>query len=324
VPPTTLGSTYAPIPASLSVSPARGRPALVPAARVDTLTPVKVATTIAETRWVLDEARREGGTVGLVPTMGYLHDGHLSLMAAARADTDLVVATIFVNPLQFAPGEDLASYPRDPDGDRAKAQQAGVDLLFSPEHDEMYPEPVLTTVAVGGLSQSMEGASRPTHFAGVATVVAKLFAIAGPCRAYFGEKDFQQLAVVRRMAADLSFPVEVVGCPIVREPDGLAMSSRNAYLTPEEREAAPVLQQALKAGAATVLAGERDPAAVTALVGEIIAAEPLAELDYVALVDPATLQPPPGELEPGTYRLLTAARLGTPRLLDNIALTVPG
>jgi len=285
---------------------------------------VKVATTIAETRWVLDEARREGGTVGLVPTMGYLHDGHLSLMAAARADTDLVVATIFVNPLQFAPGEDLASYPRDPEGDRAKAQGAGVDLLFCPEHAEMYPEPILTTVSVGGLSQAMEGASRPTHFAGVATVVAKLFAIAGPCRAYFGEKDFQQLAVVRRMAADLSFPVEVVGCPIVREPDGLALSSRNAYLTPEEREAAPVLQRALKAGAASVLAGERDPAAVTDLVGEIIAAEPLAELDYVALVDPATLEPPAGPLEPGTYRLLTAARLGTPRLLDNVALKVPG
>ena len=284
---------------------------------------MKVATTIAETRWVLDEARREGGTIGLVPTMGYLHDGHLSLMAAARADTDLVVATIFVNSLQFAPGEDLASYPRDPEGDRAKAQGAGADLLFSPEHDEMYPEPVLTTVSVGGLSQSMEGASRPTHFAGVATVVAKLFAIAGPCRAYFGEKDFQQLAVVRRMAADLSFPVEVVGCPIVREPDGLALSSRNAYLTPEEREAAPVLQRALKAGAASVLAGERDPAAVTTLVGEIIAAEPLTELDYVALVDPATLEPPAGVLEAGTYRLLTAARLGIPRLLDNIALTVP-
>lgn len=285
---------------------------------------VKVATTIEETRWVLDEVRREGGTVGLVPTMGYLHDGHLSLMAAARAETDLVVATIFVNPLQFAPGEDLASYPRDPDGDRAKAAGAGVDLLFCPDHDEMYPEPVLTTVAVGGLSQSMEGASRPTHFAGVATVVAKLFAIAGPCRAYFGEKDFQQLAVVRRMATDLSFPVEVVGCPIVREPDGLAMSSRNAYLRPEEREAAPVLQRALKAGAALVLAGERDPSTVMALVREIIAAEPLAELDYVALVDPTTLVPPARPLEPGTYRLLTAARLGIPRLLDNIALRVPG
>ena len=275
-------------------------------------------------RWALDEVRREGATVGLVPTMGYLHEGHLSLMAAARADTDFVMATIFVNPLQFAPGEDLASYPRDPDGDRAKAEAAAVDLLFSPEHDEMYPDEVLTTVSVGGISQSMEGATRPTHFAGVATVVAKLFAIAGPCRAYFGEKDFQQLAVVRKMVADLSFPVEVIGCPIVREPDGLALSSRNAYLTPDQREAAPVLQRALKAGAASVRAGERDPSAVRTLIGEIIAAEPEAELDYVALVDPATLEPPAGDLEPGTYRLLTAARFGVPRLLDNIALEVPG
>ena len=285
---------------------------------------MKVLTTIAETRRALDEARHGGGTVGLVPTMGYLHDGHLSLMAAARAETDLVVATIFVNPLQFAPGEDLDAYPRDPEGDRAKAEGAGVDLLLTPPSEEMYPEPVLTTVTVGGLSASMEGASRPTHFAGVATVVAKLFAIAGPCRAYFGEKDFQQLAVVRRLARDLSFPVEVVGCPIVREPDGLAMSSRNAYLTPEEREAAPVLQRALKAGVASVLAGERDPRVVTGLVAEIIAAEPLAELDYVALVDPATLQPPDGVLAAGhTYRLLTTARFGIPRLLDNVALPVP-
>ena len=284
---------------------------------------VKVSGSIGEVRWTLNEVRRAGGSVGLVPTMGYLHEGHLSLMAAARADTDFVVATIFVNPLQFAPGEDLVSYPRDPDGDRAKAEQAQVDLLFSPEHDEMYPDEVLTTVSVDGISQTMEGATRPTHFAGVATVVAKLFAIAGSCRAYFGEKDFQQLTVVRKMAADLSFPVEVIGCPIVREPDGLALSSRNAYLTPDQREAAPVLQRALKAGAASVRAGERDPATVCTLVGEIIAAEPEAELDYVALVDPATLEAPTADLEPGPYRLLAAARFGLPRLLDNIALDVP-
>jgi pantoate--beta-alanine ligase len=285
---------------------------------------MKVTGSIAEARWALDEVRREGGTVGLVPTMGYLHEGHLSLMAAARADTDFVMATIFVNPLQFAPGEDLESYPRDPEGDAAKAEGTGVDLLLTPEHTEMYPEEVLTTVSVAGLSASMEGASRPTHFAGVATVVAKLFAIAGPCRAYFGEKDFQQLAVVRKLATDLSFPVEVVGCPIVREPDGLALSSRNAYLTPEQREAAPVLQRALRAGVAMVQAGERDPSTVTSLVADIIEAEPLAELDYVALVDPVTLEPPSGELEPGaTYRLLTTARFGIPRLLDNVALPVP-
>lgn len=284
---------------------------------------MKVATTIAETRQALDEARREGGTVGLVPTMGYLHDGHVSLMAAARAETDLVVATIFVNPLQFAPGEDLDAYPRDPDGDRAKAEGAGVDLLFTPAHAEMYPEPVLTTVSVADLSSSMEGASRPTHFAGVATVVAKLFAIAGPCRAYFGEKDFQQLAVVRRMAADLSFPVEVVGCPIVREPDGLALSSRNVYLGPDEREAATVLPRALRSGVAAAAAGERDADALRTLVADVIAAEPLAALDYVALVDPATLAAVEGELAPGTYRLLAAAQVGRPRLLDNVELVVP-
>ncbi len=285
---------------------------------------MKVTTSVAEARWALDEVRREGGSVGLVPTMGYLHDGHLSLMAAARGDTDFVVATIFVNPLQFAPGEDLESYPRDPEGDRQKAEAAGVDLLLVPEHAEMYPEEVLTTVSVAGLSASMEGASRPTHFAGVATVVAKLFAIAGPCRAYFGEKDFQQLAVVRKMVTDLSFPVEVIGCPIVREPDGLALSSRNAYLTDEQREAAPVLQRALKAGVAMVQAGERDPSTVTQLVADIISAEPMAKLDYVALVDPLTLEPPTAPLEPGsTYRLLTTARFGIPRLLDNVALPVP-
>ena len=285
---------------------------------------MKVTSTIAEARWAMDEVRREGGNVGLVPTMGYLHDGHLSLMAAAREQTDFVVATIFVNPLQFAPGEDLDSYPRDPEGDAAKAERAGVDLLLTPDHEEMYPEQVLTTVSVEGLSASMEGASRPTHFAGVATVVAKLFAIAGPCRAYFGEKDFQQLAVVRKMALDLSFPVEVVGCPIVREPDGLAMSSRNAYLTPGQREAAPVLQRALKAGVAMAQAGERDPSTITELVADVIRAEPLAELDYVALVDPDSLAPPDGELVPGhTYRLLTTARFGIPRLLDNVALPVP-
>lgn len=284
---------------------------------------MKVLTTIAETRAALDEVRRAGGTVGLVPTMGYLHDGHLSLMAAARADNDLVAATIFVNPLQFAPGEDLDAYPRDPEGDRAKAQGAGVDVLFTPDHAEMYPEPVLTTVAVAGLSSSMEGASRPTHFAGVATVVAKLFAIAGPCRAYFGEKDFQQLAVVRRMAADLSLPVEVVGCPIVREPGGLALSSRNVYLDPEEREAATVLHRALLNGVAAAAAGERDADALRTLVAEVIAAEPRAALDYVALVDPATLAPAEGELAPGVYRLLTAAQVGRPRLLDNVELVVP-
>jgi len=202
---------------------------------------VEVVTTAAALRTALDVVRHDGGTVGLVPTMGYLHDGHVSLMDAAVADNDVTATTIFVNPLQFAPTEDLAAYPRDLAGDTARCEAAGVGVLFTPSVEEMYPVPMQTTVSVAGITETMEGASRPSHFAGVATVVAKLFALAGPCRAYFGEKDFQQLAVVRTMARDLSFPVEVVGCPTVREPDGLAMSSRNAYLTPEERAAAPVL-----------------------------------------------------------------------------------
>ncbi|MEZ5229518.1 MAG: pantoate--beta-alanine ligase [Acidimicrobiales bacterium] len=195
--------------------------------------------TIDELRARLDAARSEGRSVGFVPTMGYLHDGHASLMRAARPQSDLVVSSIFVNPLQFAANEDLSAYPRDLERDTELASEAGVDLLFTPTVEEMYPfGPVLTSVSVGGLSQLWEGASRPTHFAGVATVVTKLFSIVGACRAFPGEKDFQQLAVIRRTVADLSIPVDVIGCPIVREPDGLAMSSRNVYLDPEHRAAA--------------------------------------------------------------------------------------
>ena len=277
--------------------------------------------TIAAFRAGLDAVRQAGGTVGLVPTMGYLHDGHVSLMQRSVAENDVTAVTIFVNPLQFAANEDLGSYPRDLDGDTARCTQAGVGLLFTPSLDEMYPEPVGTTVSVAGITETMEGASRPTHFAGVATVVAKLFAIAGPCRAYFGEKDFQQLAVVAKMARDLSFPVEVVGCPTVREPDGLAMSSRNAYLTALEREAAPVLHRALRAGAAAVEAGTVDPSAVRERMAAVIAAEPLAVLDYVAVVDARTL----GPVDPltGDLRLLGAVRFGNARLLDNLGVSTP-
>jgi pantoate--beta-alanine ligase len=282
---------------------------------------MRVTTTIAETRDVLDAARREGATVGFVPTMGYLHDGHVSLMDRARADCDVVAASIFVNPLQFGAGEDLSTYPRDLPADSARSEAAGVDLLFTPSVEEMYPRPTATSVIVPDLAATMEGASRPTHFAGVSTVVAKLFNIIGPCRAYFGEKDFQQLAIVRRMASDLSFEVEIIGCPIVRELDGLAMSSRNVYLTPEERAAAPVLHRALRAGVAAIVAGERDPATVIDLLTAIIAAEPTAELDYVEVVDVATLVRP--EVLRGDLRLLTAARFGRPRLLDNLGVLVP-
>jgi len=282
---------------------------------------IEVVDTIAGFRGHLDHVRREGRTVGLVPTMGYLHAGHVSLMERARDECDVVAVTIFVNPLQFAANEDLSSYPRDLPSDIARCEAAGVEVILAPDATEMYPRPVITTVSVADLGASMEGAARPTHFDGVATVVAKLFNIAGACRAYFGEKDFQQLAIVGRMAADLSFPVEVIGCPIVREVDGLALSSRNVYLTAEQRAAAPVLHRALQAGAGLVLAGETDPEVVATLVADIISAEPLAELDYAEIVDPQTMTRP--EVLAGELRLLAAARFGTPRLLDNLAVTAP-
>jgi pantoate--beta-alanine ligase len=278
--------------------------------------------TIASFRAALAPA---GGRVGFVPTMGFLHDGHRSLMVAARADArnQVVAASIFVNPLQFGPAEDLSTYPRDLERDLAVCAEARVDHVLHPSVEEMYPfgTPTLTTVSVAGISAPMEGASRPTHFAGVATVVAKLFAIVGPCRAYFGEKDWQQLAVVARMAADLSFPVEVVGCPILREPDGLAMSSRNVYLSPAERAAAPALHRALLAGEAAIVAGERDPARVRAVMHEVLASVGEAQVDYLEVVEAATLTP----LDPlaGELRLLGAVRFGRARLIDNTGVTVP-
>jgi len=276
---------------------------------------------VAELRAHLDAHRGAGRTVGLVPTMGFLHDGHGSLMGRAAVENDVVVATIFVNPLQFAPDEDLDSYPRDLKRDTVLAEEAGANYLFVPTREEMYPfEPVLTTVRVGTLSDLWEAGTRPTHFSGVATVVTKLFAIGGECKAYFGEKDFQQLAIVTRLAADLSLPVTVVGCPIVREPDGLAMSSRNTYLTGDHRTAAAVLRQALDVGEAAIAAGERDPQIVMAEMAAIVEDEPLAELDYVAAVDAATLEMPP--VLAGEIRLLIAAQVGRPRLIDNCGVTI--
>ena len=282
---------------------------------------MRTVRTIAELQSLLDAERAAGRGVGFVATLGYLHEGHASLMRRARADTDVVVASIFVNPLQFGAGEDLDAYPRDLERDSRLAEAEGVDLLFVPAVDEMYPTPVLTTVSVAQVSEPLEGAARPEHFAGVATVVAKLFAIVGPCRTYFGEKDFQQIALVRRMVHDLSFPVDVVACPTVREPDGLALSSRNAYLTPEEREAAPVIHRALQAGAASILAGERDPALVRSLMAQIIEAEPLARLDYAEVVDADSFVVP----DPlgGNVRLLAAVRFGRARLIDNVGVTAP-
>lgn len=274
--------------------------------------------TIADLRARLEGHRAGGGSVGFVPTMGYLHEGHASLIDASVAGNDLTVVSVFVNPLQFAAGEDLASYPRDLERDSTLCDEHGADVLFCPSVEEMYPRPVLTTVSVGEVSTRFEGAVRPTHFAGVATVVAKLFSIVGTCRAYFGEKDYQQVAVVRRMVDDLSMPIEVVACPTVREHDGLARSSRNVYLSADERAAAPVLHRALRTAADAILGGERSRDRVETLMRDVVAAEPLAALDYAAAVDAHTLEP----VDPlnGELRLLIAARIGPPRLLDNIGV----
>ena len=279
--------------------------------------------TIAELRVACDRARADGHRVGLVPTMGFLHEGHRSLMRAAREACDLVVVTIFVNPLQFGAGEDLDTYPRDLSGDLAQCEEEGVDAVFAPSVAEMYPSGrPLTTVHVDGLTDDLCGAARPTHFDGVGTVVTKLFAIVGPCSAFFGRKDAQQLAVIARLVEDLNLPIEVVGCPIVREADGLARSSRNAYLSGEQRRAALVLSRALAAAAAAVIAGERDAAPLVDLVRGLVAAEPTVALEYVEAR--AAHELTPVDTIDGDVLLALAARVGETRLIDNVTLSVRG
>jgi pantoate--beta-alanine ligase len=282
---------------------------------------VEVIRAIAMARKVCDAARSAGRTVGFVPTMGAFHDGHVSLMRRARDERDHVVVSIFVNPLQFGPDEDLSRYPRDEDRDLSIARQLGVDVVFAPSVEEMYPtgQPEVT-VDPGPLSERLEGAARPGHFRGVATVVAKLFDVVGPSTAYFGEKDAQQLAVIRRMVRDLSLPIEVEGCPTVREPDGLATSSRNAYLSPKEREAAGCLFLALSEAAQMARAGERDAATLVAAMAREIGATPEAMIDYAVVVDDETLE----EVSTiaGPARALVAARFGETRLIDNLLLPV--
>jgi pantoate--beta-alanine ligase len=262
-----------------------------------------------------------GGDVGLVPTMGYLHAGHVSLVERARRENARVAASVFVNPTQFGPQEDLARYPRDLQRDQELLAGAGCDLLFAPAPGEMYPAGFATTVDVGPVAAPLEGERRPGHFRGVATVVLKLLGVFTPARAYFGEKDAQQLAVIRRAVADLDLPVRVVGCPTVREADGLAMSSRNSYLGPEHRRAAPVLHRALQAARAAVQAGQRDAEALRGLMRDVIAAEPLARLDYVSVADPDSFR----ELDAvdGPALALLAVQVGPARLIDNLMLCAP-
>jgi pantoate--beta-alanine ligase len=282
---------------------------------------MREATTIAELRSAVDEARAGGAVVGFVPTMGSLHEGHLSLLRLARARADRVVLSIFVNPTQFGPSEDLAAYPRDLEGDRRAAESVGTDLLFRPEVSEMYPEGFRTRVRVEGLSEPMCGRDRPGHFDGVALVVAKLLNAVRPDFSVFGRKDAQQALVVRRLARDLALPGEIVLGPTVREPDGLAMSSRNRYLSGDERRAAPALSRGLFAAARAWAAGERNPVALVGLVRAAIDAEPLLAADYVEIRDRENLEPWGGGDAPAL--LAGAVRVGRARLIDNVFLGGP-
>lgn len=274
-----------------------------------------IVNTVQEVRNLVKKWRREGLTVGLVPTMGYLHEGHKSLIDRAVAENDRVVVSVFVNPMQFAPTEDLESYPRDMDRDAALCREAGASLIFHPEPSEMYQEGFSSYVDMTTLTGGLCGKSRPIHFRGVCTVVAKLFHIVVPDRAYFGQKDAQQLAVIRHMVSDLDFGIEVVGCPIVREEDGLAKSSRNTYLNPEERKAALVLSRSLKIGEKMIEDGETDAGKVIAAIRGEIGTEPLAKIDYVEIVDWNTLEPV--ETMEDAVLAAIAVYIGKTRLIDN-------
>jgi pantoate--beta-alanine ligase len=278
---------------------------------------VRRVRTLAETRAALESLP---GPIGLVPTMGYLHEGHLSLVRAARDANRTVVATIFVNPAQFGPNEDLTTYPRDMPRDLAMLRAEGVDVVFTPEVEEMYPPGGETTVSAGELSRKLEGVARPGHFDGVTTVVSKLFNIVGPDRAYFGQKDAQQALVIRRMTRDLRFPIEIVVCPTVREPDGLALSSRNAYLDGSQRVAARVLSRALARAQALFEQGETSADRLRAEMQAVLNEEPLATIDYVSVADPDNLDE---QALADTRSLVSmAVRIGRTRLIDNVVLGV--
>jgi pantoate--beta-alanine ligase len=279
---------------------------------------MRICTTIEDMRQACRGARSGGKRLGFVPTMGALHEGHLSLVRAARAGCDVVAASIFVNPTQFGPNEDLGKYPRAFERDRALLEKEGVELLFAPSVEEMYPAGAVTWVTVEGLSDKLDGRSRPGHFRGVTTVVAKLFHIVEPDAAFFGQKDAAQVAILRRMVRDLNFPVEIVACPIVREPDGLAMSSRNAYLDPLQRKQALVLHRALMRVKECWEAGERDAAKLVAVGHEEVAAEKSVRLDYFEIVDSDSLDRV--ENVAGGALVAVAAVVGATRLIDNMVL----
>ncbi|MCS7254761.1 MAG: pantoate--beta-alanine ligase [Armatimonadota bacterium] len=279
---------------------------------------MKVVTSVSEMQSCAMRLRMENKVIGFVPTMGYFHEGHLSLMRRARSECDVVIVSIFVNPIQFSPGEDYERYPRDVERDLKMAEDVGVDIIFHPSVEEMYPEGYATYVHVERLTEGLCGAHRPGHFLGVTTVVAKLFNIVMPHKAYFGEKDYQQLMVIKRMVKDLNFPVEIVSCPTVREKDGLAMSSRNVYLQPEERQAALSLSRGLMAAKEMFERGERDANALKRLVEECMRSSKLVRPQYIEVVDAETLEPV--ERIERDAVIAVAAFVGKARLIDNVIL----
>ena len=279
---------------------------------------MEICYTIKDVRERVNAWKREGLTVGFVPTMGYLHKGHKSLMEAARANNDRVVVSVFVNPMQFGPNEDLESYPRDFEKDSALCESVGVDLIFHPEPEEMYADGFCSYVDMNGLTTELCGKSRPIHFRGVQTVVLKLFNIVKPDTAYFGQKDAQQLAVIKRMVKDLNVDTEIVGCPIVREADGLAKSSRNTYLNPDERKAALILSRSLKLGRELIENGETDSKAVIKAITDSINTEPLAKIDYVDVVDFDTITPV--DKIGKSVLVAIAVYIGKTRLIDNFII----
>lgn len=276
---------------------------------------MNIVETIQEVREQVKEWRKQGLSVGLVPTMGYLHEGHKSLIDRAVAENDRVVVSVFVNPMQFGPKEDLASYPRDLDRDAALCENAGAALIFHPEASEMYHDDFSSFVDMNTLTGGLCGKTRPIHFRGVCTVVSKLFHIVMPDKAYFGQKDAQQLAVIRHMVSDLNFGIEIVGCPIIREEDGLAKSSRNTYLNEEERKAALILSKSLREGKALVEAGEKDVEKIRRVITDTLNSEPMAKIDYVEIVDWNTLESV--ETIEGPILAAIAVYIGKTRLIDN-------
>ena len=282
---------------------------------------MKIIKKIAEMQKIANDLRQQGKSIGFVPTMGYLHEGHLSLMKCARKENDVVVISIFVNPIQFAPGEDYERYPRDEEGDIRKAKEAGVDIVFIPDVKDMYSDNYSTYVEEKVLSAGLCGARRPGHFKGVTTIVAKLFNIVKPHRAYFGKKDYQQLRVIERMARDLNFDIEIIGCPIVREPDGLAMSSRNVYLNQEERKSALCLYKSLLLAQNMIKKGGKKPAIIKKAMEEFILKHPhVKKIDYIEIVDRYTLQPV--DKLTGNELIALAVFVGPARLIDNMEVSL--